>query len=89
MRAPSGAHLHLTGREALTAARPPAPEAPGARTMRLVQRAGGSTAKDEMEKRVTFKGWVLPLLLIAPQAIISAVFFFYPAGQAVWQSQPP
>ncbi|WP_370158691.1 sn-glycerol-3-phosphate ABC transporter permease UgpA [Salipiger bermudensis] len=39
-----------------------------------------------MEKRVTFKGWVPPLLLIAPQAIISAVFFFYPAGQAVWQS---
>ena len=39
-----------------------------------------------MEKRVTFKGWLLPLLLIAPQVLISAVFFFYPAGQAVWQS---
>ncbi|WP_417728619.1 sn-glycerol-3-phosphate ABC transporter permease UgpA [Roseovarius sp.] len=39
-----------------------------------------------MEKRVTFKGWLLPLLLIAPQVFISAVFFFYPAGQAVWQS---
>jgi len=39
-----------------------------------------------MEKRVTFGGWLLPLLLIAPQVIISAVFFFYPAGQAVWQS---
>ncbi|MEP3333346.1 sn-glycerol-3-phosphate ABC transporter permease UgpA [Sedimentitalea sp.] len=39
-----------------------------------------------MEKRVTFKGWLLPLLLLLPQVIITAVFFFYPAGQAVWQS---
>ncbi|MBE0452541.1 sn-glycerol-3-phosphate ABC transporter permease UgpA [Roseovarius autotrophicus] len=39
-----------------------------------------------MEKRVTFKGWLLPLCLIAPQVAISAVFFFYPAGQAIWQS---
>jgi len=39
-----------------------------------------------MEKRVTFKGWLLPLLLVAPQVAITAVFFFYPAGQAVWQS---
>ena len=39
-----------------------------------------------MEKRVTFRGWLLPLLLIAPQVLISAVFFFYPAGQAIWQS---
>ncbi|MAY86759.1 MAG: sn-glycerol-3-phosphate ABC transporter permease UgpA [Pseudooceanicola sp.] len=39
-----------------------------------------------MEKRVTFKGWLLPLLLLLPQVIITAVFFFYPAGQAVYQS---
>lgn len=39
-----------------------------------------------MEKRVTFKGWLLPLLLITPQALISLIFFFYPAGQAVFQS---
>ena len=39
-----------------------------------------------MEKRVTFRGMWLPLLLIAPQIIITAVFFFYPAGQAIWQS---
>jgi sn-glycerol 3-phosphate transport system permease protein len=39
-----------------------------------------------MEKRVTFRGWWLPALLIAPQVLISAVFFFYPAGQAIWQS---
>jgi sn-glycerol 3-phosphate transport system permease protein len=39
-----------------------------------------------MEKRVTFRGWLLPVLLIAPQLIISLVFFFYPAAQAVRQS---
>ena len=39
-----------------------------------------------MEKRVTFKGFWLPLLLVAPQIVITAVFFFYPAGQAIWQS---
>ena len=39
-----------------------------------------------MEKRVKFKGWMLPLVLIAPQVFITAVFFFWPAGQAIWQS---
>ena len=39
-----------------------------------------------MEKRVKFKGWMLPLALIAPQVIVTAVFFFWPAGQAIWQS---
>ncbi|MDD9715146.1 sn-glycerol-3-phosphate ABC transporter permease UgpA [Dinoroseobacter sp. PD6] len=39
-----------------------------------------------MEKRVTFKGLWLPLLLVAPQIVITALFFFYPAGQAIWQS---
>lgn len=39
-----------------------------------------------MEKRVTFKGWMLPILLLFPQLVVTAVFFFYPAGNAVWQS---
>lgn len=39
-----------------------------------------------MEKRVTFNGWLLPFCLIFPQLLISAVFFFYPAAQAIWQS---
>ncbi|WP_300585115.1 sn-glycerol-3-phosphate ABC transporter permease UgpA [Marivita sp.] len=39
-----------------------------------------------MEKRVTFKGIWLPLLLVLPQILITAIFFFYPAGQAIWQS---
>jgi len=39
-----------------------------------------------MEKRVTFRGLWLPLLLVMPQILVTAVFFFYPAGQAIWQS---
>ncbi len=39
-----------------------------------------------MEKRVTFRGWTLPYLLLAPQVLVSAVFFFWPAGQAVYRS---
>lgn len=39
-----------------------------------------------MDKRVTFRGWRLPLLLILPQVAITAVFFFWPAGQAIYQS---
>jgi len=39
-----------------------------------------------MEKRVFFKGWLLPAMLVAPQLIISFIFFFYPSGQAIWNS---
>ncbi len=39
-----------------------------------------------MEKRVFFKGWLLPVMLVAPQLIISFIFFFYPSGQAIWNS---
>ena len=39
-----------------------------------------------MEKRVFFKGWKLPVLLVAPQLLFSFVFFFYPSGQAIWNS---
>jgi sn-glycerol 3-phosphate transport system permease protein len=39
-----------------------------------------------MEKRVIFRGWALPLALLLPQLVITGVFFFWPAGQAVYQS---
>lgn len=39
-----------------------------------------------MEKRVTFNERWLPYLLVAPQIVITLVFFFWPSGQAVWQS---
>ena len=39
-----------------------------------------------MEKRVRFQSTWLPWVLIAPQMAIVVVFFFWPAGQALWQS---
>lgn len=39
-----------------------------------------------MEKRVTFDGKLLPYVLLTPQIIITIVFFFWPAGQALFQS---
>ncbi|MCA3239596.1 MAG: sn-glycerol-3-phosphate ABC transporter permease UgpA [Curvibacter sp.] len=39
-----------------------------------------------VEKRVRFKSWWLPWALVAPQMAIILVFFFWPAGQALYQS---
>src|SRR5260370_23499413 len=39
-----------------------------------------------MEKRVTFNERWLPYLLVAPQIIVTLVFFFWPTGQMMWQS---
>ena len=37
-----------------------------------------------MNKRVYFRSRWLPYLLVAPQLAITVVFFFWPAGQALW-----
>ena len=39
-----------------------------------------------MEKRVVFNHKTLPYLLLAPQLAVTVIFFFLPAGQALWQS---
>jgi sn-glycerol 3-phosphate transport system permease protein len=39
-----------------------------------------------MEKRVVFRSRWLPWLLLAPQVVVIAVFFFWPAAQALLQS---
>jgi len=39
-----------------------------------------------MEKRAVFRSPWLPYLLIAPQLLVTLVFFFWPAGQAIRQS---
>ena len=39
-----------------------------------------------MERRTIFPGLLLPLLLVAPQLLLTAVFFLWPAGQAIWSS---
>lgn len=45
-----------------------------------------------MEKRVYFRNPWLPYMLVAPQIAITAIFFLWPAGQAlyesVWRSDP-
>ena len=39
-----------------------------------------------MEKRARFQSWWLPYALILPQIVVTLVFFFWPAGQALYQS---
>ena len=39
-----------------------------------------------MEKRVAFNNKILPYILVAPQIIITLVFFIWPASQALYQS---
>jgi len=39
-----------------------------------------------MEKRVVWKTSWLPIALVAPQMVITLVFFFWPASQALYQS---
>ncbi len=39
-----------------------------------------------MERRTLFPGRALPVLLVLPQLLLTAVFFLWPAGQAVWSS---
>jgi sn-glycerol 3-phosphate transport system permease protein len=46
----------------------------------------GSLKEGALEKRVVFDGKLLPYALLLPQLVITIVFFYWPAGQAVWQS---
>jgi sn-glycerol 3-phosphate transport system permease protein len=39
-----------------------------------------------MEKRARFSGRLLPYMLLAPQLLVTLIFFYAPATQAVWQS---
>ena len=39
-----------------------------------------------MEKRVVFRQTLLPYILLAPQILVTIVFFFWPASQALYQS---
>jgi len=39
-----------------------------------------------MEKRAIFSHRLLPYALLVPQIVVSLIFFYWPAAQAVWQS---
>ncbi len=37
-------------------------------------------------RRTIFPGWLLPVGLVLPQLLLTVVFFFLPAGEAIWGS---
>jgi sn-glycerol 3-phosphate transport system permease protein len=39
-----------------------------------------------MDRRTVFNGRLLPVVLLLPQLLLTLVFFYLPAGQAVWSS---
>src|SRR5437016_4071609 len=39
-----------------------------------------------MERRVVFTGWLVPAALVLPQLVVTVLFFFWPAAQAVVQA---
>ena len=39
-----------------------------------------------MDRRTVFNGRLLPVLLLAPQLVLTVFFFYWPAGEAVWSS---
>ena len=39
-----------------------------------------------MDRRTIFNGWLLPVLLVLPQLLVTIFFFFLPAGEAIWSS---
>jgi sn-glycerol 3-phosphate transport system permease protein len=39
-----------------------------------------------MERRTVFEGWLLPVLLVLPQLLLTGFFFLWPAGEAIWSS---
>src|SRR6476620_8161585 len=43
-------------------------------------------ARHHMEKTAIFGNKALPYALLLPQLVITLVFFYWPASQAVWQS---
>src|SRR4029079_12901408 len=49
-------------------------------------RSDGARGKGRMEKRAIFGSRMLPYLLLGPQLLVTLVFFYWPASQALWQS---
>jgi sn-glycerol 3-phosphate transport system permease protein len=39
-----------------------------------------------VDRRVVFSGWLFPAVLLVPQLVVTIVFFFLPAGEAIIQS---
>jgi sn-glycerol 3-phosphate transport system permease protein len=39
-----------------------------------------------MDRRTVFNGWLLPVALLLPQLLLTVIFFYLPAAEAVWSS---
>jgi sn-glycerol 3-phosphate transport system permease protein len=39
-----------------------------------------------VDRRTVFSGWLLPVILVLPQLLLTFFFFYWPAGDAVWSS---
>jgi sn-glycerol 3-phosphate transport system permease protein len=39
-----------------------------------------------MDRRTIFSGWLLPVLLVTPQLLLTFVFFLWPSAEAIFQS---
>jgi sn-glycerol 3-phosphate transport system permease protein len=39
-----------------------------------------------MDRRTIFNGWALPFALVLPQLLVTGFFFYWPAGEAIWDS---
>ena len=50
------------------------------------QKEHPSAQGPSLERRTIFAGWVLPVLLVAPQLLLTVFFFLWPAGRAMWTS---
>ena len=51
-----------------------------------LQKAHPSAKGPSLERRTIFAGWVLPVLLVAPQLLLTVFFFLWPAARAMWTS---
>ena len=59
---------------------------PGAAGLRAGEQGVRRAGEHAWSGGRSFPGVVLPLLLVAPQLLLTAVFFLWPAGQAIWSS---
>ena len=51
-----------------------------------VREVGEDMSRLCMERRTIFDGWFLPVVLVLPQLLLTAFFFLWPAGEAIWSS---
>ena len=74
------------GDDCCAASRKRVADAPRGRASKEARPRSFPLQESSMEKRSRFNTSVLPYLLVAPQLAITALFFLWPAGEALWQA---